>query len=295
VAQSVKNAQIADTDDLYGLPRSKFTGERNALAKRLRSEGARQAAAEAGAARKPTTPAWAVNQLVRQEPARVRELLSLGEQLREAQARMVAGSRGELLELSERERALVDELVEDASRILRASGERPSEAVVDQIRDTLHAAALDPETAEAVSRGRLTKERRAIGLGLGAGPAAPGRAPARGRPRQKAPRKEQRKEQRKAQRKAAKAAAKRQPSARLENARRRLEAARAAAGEARTKAGEAERRLAEARREADVAARAVQRTEGKARQARKAAEQAEARERKSAQALELLTRPHADD
>jgi hypothetical protein len=283
--QPVRKPQITDVDGLYGLPLTEFTPERNALAKRLRADGDRDAAGDVAGARKPTTPAWAVNQLVREEPDRVRELISVGEELREAQARLVAGDGGELLALSERERGLVDDLVESASGILQAGGQRPSDATLDQIRETLHAAALDPEAAEAVGSGRLTKERRAVGFGLAGAPVTTGRAPARGKPPQReAPPKP-----------VAKPASKRQPSARVRKARERLAAARSAADEAGRRAGETDARLADAQQEADAAARAVRRAEGKARQARKAAEQAEARERKAAEALELLASADADD
>ncbi len=258
-----KNAEIAGLEDLYGLPLGDFTAARNALAKRLRGEGDPEAGKEVAAARKPTTAAWAVNQLLRQEPDRVRELLEIGEQLREAQASLVAGGdRGDTLALSERERRLVEQLLADAGRILEQSGARPSEATLEEIRDTLHAAAVDEEAAAAVGSGRLTKERRAIGFGLGT--TATGSRPAGAGP---------------------KAASSKAPT-RLTNARRRLEAARSAADEARQKAGEAEHRLAETRKAADAATREVRRAEAAARQARRSVEQAAERERKSREALE---------
>ena len=259
-SQDPQNRRI---DDLYGLPPAEFTQARNALAKELRAHGDADAAGQAAASRKPTTAAWAVNQLVRREPGSMRELLALGEELREAQRRLVGGGdAAEVLALSDRERGLVQRLVERASEILTGDGARASEATLDEVRETLHAAAVDEEAAEEVAAGRLVKERRAIGFGLGAGPAPSGRTPPKRRPR-----------------------------AGPTRAERRLEQARASARDARRKADEAEDRLAGARREAEVADRAVRRAEGAARQATRAADQAEERERKAAEALDA----NADD
>jgi hypothetical protein len=265
VAKTSKKPQFGRIAELYGLPLADFTGARNELAKELRGEGDAEGAESAKAARKPTTPAWAVNQLVRREPKRIKELLGLGEELREAQGRLVSGGdAGDVLALSDRERRLVQDLVESAAEILRSDGGKASEATLEDVRETLHAAALDEEAAAEVASGRLLKERQAIGLGFGAGaPASPAAAP-----------------------KGRRAAPKKAPSASVEKAQRRLEEARAAARDARDFAGEAEDRLAGARKAAEAAARAVKRAEGQARQAAAAAERAEERERKAAENVE---------
>jgi hypothetical protein len=247
MAESKKSSQVAGIDGLYGLPLAEFTPARNALVKALRAAGEREAADEAAAARKPTVGAWAVNQLLRDEPRAIEQLLALGRELREAQAALIAGGDADpVVSLSERERRLVQELVQKASRILTQSGGRASEAALDEVAETLHAAALDEESAEAVASGRLTRERRAIGLGLGAAGPAPRRAAARReRPG---------------------------PPARVTNAEQRLAEARTEAREARKAAEEAERELRRAERQASHAARA--------------AEQAAERERRAAEALE---------
>jgi hypothetical protein len=246
MADGTKTAEVRGVDDLYGLPLAEFTPERNALVKRLRSAGKREEADEAGAARKPTVAAWAVNQLVRREKKQLEALISLAAELRKAQAALVGGGEAaDVLSLSERERGLVRELVVKAAAILSESGGRASEATLDEVGETLHAAALDEEAGAAVAGGRLVKERRAIGLGLGAAGPAPRRA---------APREEAR------------------PPARVTNAERRHDEARSAATAARQAAEESERALKRAEREASQAA--------------KAAEQAADRERRAAEALE---------
>ena len=57
-----------DADALYGLPLDAFVAERDALAKRLRTDGRGGDADEVKALRKPSVAAWAVNQVVRSQP-----------------------------------------------------------------------------------------------------------------------------------------------------------------------------------------------------------------------------------
>jgi hypothetical protein len=243
--------QVAGIHELYGLPLSEFTPARNALVKELRRAGKREAADEAAAARKPTVAAWAVNQLVRRQPTAIEELVLLGKKLRKAQAALVAGGDADaVISLSERERALVHELVEHADRILTDGGRRASEATLDEVRETLHAGALDEESAEVVSSGRLTRERRSIGLGLGAAGPAPRRPVARAKPR---------------------------PTARVVNAERRLAEAKARAREARLAAEAAERELRRAERDASQAARAADQAADRERRAAEALARANSR------------------
>lgn len=174
-------------DDLYGLPLDQFIAERGALAKALRGEKRRDEAAAVAALRKPSVAAWAVNQLVRSQGASVEALFAAGDELRDAQARLLAGGGdGRSLRASnERERAVVDEVVQAARGLLFSDGHELSPAVVERVAATLHAAALDEDAREQVRSGRLERELRHVGLGLGdsADPfaAAPATAPKRGR------------------------------------------------------------------------------------------------------------------
>ena len=69
----------ADIDRLYSLPLAEFTPERNELAKRLRKDGDTDAAAAVKALKKPSVAAWAVNQVQRDRPDEVRELIDVTE------------------------------------------------------------------------------------------------------------------------------------------------------------------------------------------------------------------------
>jgi hypothetical protein len=148
---------------LYGLPLEDFTSERNALAAELRAEGDAEGAAKVKALRKPTAPAWAVNQLVRAEPDLVETLLGAGGELRQAH-RQAASGRGsaQLRAAAEAERSAVELLMARAPAALA----RPlTPALMDSIRNTLHAASSDDEARERVRTGTLATELRPVGLG----------------------------------------------------------------------------------------------------------------------------------
>jgi hypothetical protein len=162
-----------DADDLYGLPLDRFIPERGALAKALRVDKRRDEAAAVAALRKPSVAAWSVNQLVRTQHDAVAELFAAGDALRDAQSDLLAG-RGDARALraaGDEERAAVRRLVETARGLLTSEGHELSETVVERVADTLHAAALDEGLREQVREGRLERELRHVGLGLGESPA----------------------------------------------------------------------------------------------------------------------------
>jgi hypothetical protein len=169
-------------DELYGLPPGDFTRARDARAKELRSDGDRDAANAVKALRKPTVAAWALNQLSRQRGGDLDELLSAGEELRAAQEELLGGGdRSAFQEVAARERELVARLTADTTRLASEAGERGA-GLREKVAETLHAAALDEETAEELRAGRLVKEREAIG-GFGAAAAAAAEPPAGARRR----------------------------------------------------------------------------------------------------------------
>lgn len=156
-------------DDLYGLPLDEFIAQRTALVRALRGDKQREEAAAVAALRKPSVAAWAVNQLVRTQGAAVQELYEAGDALRAAQSDLLAGSGdGQALRAANaREREAVDALVEAARGLLDADGHELSASVLERVADSLHAAALDEAAREQVRDGRLERELRHVGLGLG--------------------------------------------------------------------------------------------------------------------------------
>jgi hypothetical protein len=145
-------------DRLYGLPLDEFTAERNAAAKELRDQGLKREADQVKVLPKPSVAAWAVNQLTRRRHADLDELLDAAEAARDVQL----GGGGDARDAIARLRKALDALVEAATNEL---GGDASEAVTTRIRQTLEAAAVDDDAAQAVRRGRLAKELEPAGFG----------------------------------------------------------------------------------------------------------------------------------
>jgi hypothetical protein len=289
-------------DDLYGLPLDQFVPERAVLAKALRKGGDREQASKVAALRKPSVAAWAVNQLVRTQRDAVADLYAAGDALRGAQTDLLAGSGdGRALRAAgEQERAAVRALVEAARGLLTSDGHELSETVVERVADTLHAAALDEDAREQVREGRLVRELRHVGLGLGESPSSsPGAAPAPKRAAPAAPKRggakakaaaaeakptpEQRAAERAAERErlAVERAEQERAQRERDEARR---AARSAESAARRRAERAARALANAQERHDRAAQALADAEQELADAREeAAEATAAHERAQAE------------
>jgi hypothetical protein len=243
-----------EADALFGLPLERFVSERGALARALRAGRRREEAAAVAALRRPSLAAWAVNQLVRTQPEAVRGLFAAGDAVRAAHADLLAG-RGDgraLRAASDDEREAVQGLVQTARGLLSSDGHELSEPMVQRVADTLHAAALDEAAREQVRGGRLERELRHVGLGLGAAAEAP------------APEGDRRAEhERAARRKAARAeatAARR----RAQRATRALATAQERRDRAARKLAEADAALAQARTEAETAGAEQRRTQAAA-------------------------------
>jgi hypothetical protein len=225
-------------DELYGAPPDEFVARRDALAKELRKSD-RAAADAVKKLRKPSVSAAAVNQLARRSPDDVEALLAAGEALRQAQ--LGGGDRDAIRAAAQDEREAVEKLVGEAGKL--------SPAALEEVRETLHAAATDEETRELVRRGVLTEARRAVGLGgFGAAADAPAPAPAKKKSATEQRRKEAERER--------KAEAERERKAEAE----RRRAAKERVKQARAAVREAERELERRRRELERAEADAQRT-----------------------------------
>src|SRR3954466_7162015 len=108
-------------DELYHRPLEEFTAARNELAKELRSEGKTEPADWVKGLAKPSRAAWLVNQLSERKADEVAELLELGQELRNAQEEMLAGSadRDKLRDVAQREQRVVGSLTWAAEAIGR--------------------------------------------------------------------------------------------------------------------------------------------------------------------------------
>jgi hypothetical protein len=235
-------------DRLYHGPLESFTKERNELAKSLRSDGEEEAADWVKSLRKPSRGAWLVNQLAARKPDEIRELLSVGEELRAAQEEMLAGAtdRSKLREAARREQEAIDSLLRSAEALGNEYG--IGAQIFARVGETLQAASSDPEVAEAIERGRLAKEQRAASIGL-VGSAAPS-APAR----------KGRRDEAAAEKRARQQTAKRRKEAerKLASAEKRLARERDSLARARGAVEEAEKRAHSAELDVSAARRALE-------------------------------------
>ncbi len=263
--------------DLYGLPLERFTEERNALAKALRKEGRRDQAAAVSKLRKPSVAAWAVNQLVRTQGREIAALFDAGDALQQAQADLLAksGDADSLRRARDDERVALERLMEKARGLLSSEGHELTPARIEQVSETLHAAALDEDARAQARDGRLDRELRHIGLGAAAGAPTPPsgrgtkprREPARGRASRENQDRDRAKEAERATRLKAARTAEAGARRRADRAGRGLEAAEARRDRASEALRDAEEALGAARELADEAARALQEAQQVLRQA----------------------------
>jgi hypothetical protein len=142
---------------LFELDPSEFIAARDALVRQLRDRGEGDLARQVQALRRPTTAAWALNQLVRASRSGVDELTAVGADLRRAQRRAMSGlDAAPLREAQQRRRVLIDRLTAEASRMLLERG-TAAEPHIEAVRETLVAATADPEAAGALQTARLSR------------------------------------------------------------------------------------------------------------------------------------------
>jgi len=171
-------------DELYAAGLDEFVSERSRLAKALREAGRTEEAQAFAKLRKPTVPAWVLNQLSRRSRRDVDLLLDAGHRLREAQAVALGGKEKDEFERARRtERDALRTLNKEAERLLIAERGGASASVLNQVAEALRAAAISETGRETLARGRFTEPMRAEGFDVVsqvAGPAAT-------RPRRKQP------------------------------------------------------------------------------------------------------------
>jgi hypothetical protein len=250
--------------ELYALPLDEFTPARNELANKLAAAGDKPAAEAVRALRKPSVPAWAVNQVARSAPKGIAALFDTGKQLHAAQQKLIrSGDTGAVKEATTAERAAVRALVAEAKSILTEAGHTPNEATLDRVADTFYATAVDDEGRELVRTGTLTKELKRVGFGdvggLSVVPSARAAAAKAPKPKAQSARLEKEAENLRAAAEEAEEAAA-QAEALASDLATAADEARAKADAAKEKARFARRGATEARRDSDRAARRLERT-----------------------------------
>src|SRR5436190_17561372 len=184
------SAAEEEIDRLYGLPLDEFTRARDELARRVRQEGDAEGAAEIKRLRKPSVPAWVVNQLARQRELDMQRLVKAGEQLAGAQVEAIRAQKGDaFVEARRDEQRALEALAAGAREILAEAGR--GAAAVDRVVATLRAGSLTEDGRALLKSGRLTEEleppgfEALAGLEIPAGPPRPRPAKERERPRER--------------------------------------------------------------------------------------------------------------
>ncbi len=174
-----KGASASDLDALYEADLGDFTRERDELAKRLKADGEAEEAKRVKALRKPSLPAWAINQAARSDPAAAKRLVKAGKGLARAQEKaMGGGGREQLKEAMGAEGQAVEEML---AAVVGATGDGPSlnSTMLDRVRDTLRAVAGDEELRADFEDARVTADRKPVGFGGAEGAVAPRSKPKR--------------------------------------------------------------------------------------------------------------------
>ena len=160
-----EEADVDGVDQLYELEPGQFVAARDRLARALKAAGDREAATAVKALRRPTLVAWALNQVARARAEEMAELLDAGAAVGRAQAQVMSGGASAELRAATRRRR------ELASTLARAAADLAGAAHHDEAVATLDAASFDPEVAERLRRGRLTREvPPPSGFGIGVMP-----------------------------------------------------------------------------------------------------------------------------
>jgi hypothetical protein len=181
---------------LLALPPSRFTAERDALARRLAAAGDPTAAA-VRKVRRPLGLAWLLNRVARERPEEAGALLDAADAVRAAHAAALAGrGGGTLRDADEALHAATRRLRSAAAEALREAGRPAAGDVLARVELLLRAGALGgPAEREALRAGALAREpevggepafscpltgpppRRRGGGGLGPAPAPATKAP----------------------------------------------------------------------------------------------------------------------
>jgi hypothetical protein len=157
----VEVASDAALDVLYGVDPSDFVATRKQLAVDLRTSGDKDGAKAVLAARRPSTAAWALNQLARRAPDVVEMLLDSSRELFAAQTRARSGQADALRNAMRAHREALDRATDAALALL---GDRANDGFKNEIVSTLRAASTDEDAAQLLQTGRVIREVSSSGF-----------------------------------------------------------------------------------------------------------------------------------
>jgi hypothetical protein len=155
---------------LYGGSPDDFVERRKALAAEARAAKDRALATAIGKLRRPTRSAWLVNLYAREAPEELAALLELGAALQAAQEQL---SAPDLRRLSTERQKTLAAATQRAAALGEVHGYSATEAVRQEVTQTLQAALADPAVAEQVRTGTVVEAQAYGGFGVfGLAPAA---------------------------------------------------------------------------------------------------------------------------
>ena len=151
--------------ELYGLPLKEFTAARDSKASEARRAGDRELAESVKRLRKPSTGAWIVNRLAREQPREIERLIELGTTLR-----LVKNLDGDQMRQATKEKAeTVSKLLRQARTLAERTDLSFSQSIEMEVEGTLDAAFSDGDSASSLREGCLTTGLHYSGLGFGEG------------------------------------------------------------------------------------------------------------------------------
>jgi hypothetical protein len=150
-------------DALYARPLDEFIAARDAAVRQATDSGDRLGATRVKRLRKPSVPAWVINQVARAHPDEIGALAQLGDELRAATQDR---DRARIRALDHLRRERTDALVRTVREAGEVGGRSVSSAVLDRMTETLTAAVMDPDAAAVVRAGRLSRALQHVGFGI---------------------------------------------------------------------------------------------------------------------------------
>jgi hypothetical protein len=140
-------------DRLYAAPLEQFVTLRRELAATLRERGELAASREVAAAKKPSRPAWALNQVARRHPEQLRGVV----EAHAAAAAAQSSGDADAMRTARAFRDLLAGVVKSCAAVLSDAGTGMTPSQARQISETLRAAAADPSTRARLLAGVLTE------------------------------------------------------------------------------------------------------------------------------------------
>jgi hypothetical protein len=144
-----------EIERLYQLTPSEFTAARNALASQQKSPADKAAVR---VLQKPSTPAWAVNQLFWKRRKVFQQVLDAARKVREAHAQQLAGRFADVQSAERHQSETLKTAADEIRELLRSAGENASPATMNAVVETLQA------LPGREDYGRLTKPLKPLGF-----------------------------------------------------------------------------------------------------------------------------------